>query len=205
MNILSHHLKALLCCFLLATCAHAEELNEILGRITKLVGEENYSKALGELKWAQADVEKKHMARLQSFLPEEVTGYKGTTVKPTSVLGFMELKRSYKNAEKSLQISIVGGASGSGAPGGSNPMAQIAQMGQMAAMMGGGDGNQETIRLNGRTATLKDMKGNGTSELTIFLDGGVMLKIESRAVAGAELKPVAEKIDVDAMEKYLKG
>ena len=186
---------------LCSNIARAEDLNELLARVDKFVKEENFSKALGELKWAQAELEKKQMLKLQSFFPDELMEYKGKKLEQNSALGFMELKREYEKDGNSITVSLMGGAGGSGGPGGSKPMGQIAQFGQMAAMFGGGN-DQETIRIKGRTTTMK--KGEA-GELTLFLDSGSMLKLESSNVASEELKGLAEKLDIDGIEKYLKG
>ena len=82
----------------------------------------------------------------------------------------------------------------------------LAALGQMAAMMGGGTPGSDTFRIGGRTATLQATPGSSSSDLTIFLDSGSMLKIESYdGVSGDVLKQMAENLKINDLDNYLKG
>ena len=59
----------------------------------------------------------------------------------------------------------------------------------------------DSFRIKGRTASLSDQGGN--AELSIFLDGGGVLKLE--AEKGDELKTMAETLDLDKIDSYLAG
>lgn len=174
----------------------AEELDKILERVGKYAQEENYTKALEELKWAQNELDKLHTAHIGTFFPEKIQEFTGEKIKPASILGMVELKRNYRKGKEQVLLSLVGGSSSAAG----NPFGQIARFG---ALMGGQNG-QETLRINGRTSTLKDEE-KGRAELIMFLDSGFMLKLESRDARGDVLKAMAESLDVDNLEKYLKG
>ena len=174
----------------------AEDLDKIFDRVAKYTADKNYPKALEELKWAQNELGKRHTKKLESFFPDKLEEFAGDKIKPSSVLGMVELKRTYRKGSDQVKLSLMGGSSGAA----NNPFGQIARFG---AMMGG-QGGQETLRINGRTSTLKEQE-RGNSELTMFLDSGFMLKIESRQAKGDALKTMAENLDLDGLEKYLKG
>jgi hypothetical protein len=76
-------------------------------------------------------------------------------------------------------------------------------MGQMAAMMGGQAGT-DSFRMDGRTAMLE--KRDDSAELTVFLDGGSMLKFEQQdSNDGEALKKFANSFKIADIEKHLKG
>jgi hypothetical protein len=191
-----HKAVAVLLLVMLPIVVQAEDLSKILERVGKFAQDENYTKALEELKWAQNELDKLHTAHLGTFFPEKIQEFAGDKIKPASVLGMVELKRTYRKGNEQVLLSLIGGSSG--ATG--NPFGQIARFG---ALMGGQNG-QETLRINGKTSTLKD-EGKGRAELTMFLDSGFMLKLESRDARGDALRAMAETLDVDNLEKYLKG
>jgi hypothetical protein len=76
-------------------------------------------------------------------------------------------------------------------------------MGQMAAMMGGQAG-MDSFRMDGRTATLE--KQDDAATLTVFLDGGSMMKFEMNGSSDAGgLKKFANNFKIADIEKHLKG
>ena len=77
-------------------------------------------------------------------------------------------------------------------------------MGQMAAMMGGNQPGVDSFRMDGRTALLE--KEDGSALLTVFLDGGAMLKFEMNGSNNTEtLKKFAGSFKIGDIEKHLKG
>lgn len=82
----------------------------------------------------------------------------------------------------------------------------LAALGNMAAMMGAQQEGNETIRLDGRTATMELRPENNSGELTIFLNSGSVLKVEMRDGASADsLKSVAQSLKINDLDNYLKG
>ena len=110
------------------------------------------------------------------------------------------LERKYTADGKSFNVTLTGG-SGSGT---ANPMGGIAGIGRMAAMMQGNSGEGDTFRIDGRTASL--LTKNNRSELTVFPESGSILKFESRNEdSEATLKKMAEAININDLDNYLKG
>jgi hypothetical protein len=72
----------------------------------------------------------------------------------------------------------------------------------MAAMFGG-EAGQDTFRLQGRTAMLRD--DGGAPELQVFLDSGSILTLSGDNATGAELRGMAEALKLDALDSYLRG
>lgn len=178
----------------------AEELDQIFKRVQEMVQTKNYSKALNELTWARKEIEKMHTAQLQTFFPDELSGFKGSKVESNAALGFTSIERGYRNGNQSVKVSLTGG-SGSSQGGFGN----LAALGQMAALMGN-QGGMDTFRISGRTATLEKNESGQSADLTVFLDSGSILKLEGSNGASAEtLKQMAEALKLDELEKYLKG
>lgn len=176
--------------------AQADELGDIFRKVQELADKQNYPKALEELAWAKQGLEKKNTAKLQTFLPDQILGYKGGKTEANFALGMMNVEKPYSNDQGSINLSITGGSAGGGAG-----LGGLAQIGKMAALMGAQNG-QETVRIAGRTATL-EISDETNASLSIFLDSGSILKIEG---APAEtLKSFAGAIKIDAIDSYLKG
>lgn len=182
-----------------ASSTLAEDLKTIFDRVNKYVGENNYAKALSELEWAKKELEKMNAGKLKTFLPDELAGFKGGETKTSNALGFSNTERTYSKGSDAIKISLIGGSSGAGGMG-----AGLAQLGQMAAMFGGQGNGIETVRIQGRTATLTEQPGS-RPDLSIFLQGGTILKIESDKgkVTGENLKEIAEAMKLDDLENYI--
>lgn len=182
----------------------AEELDAIFKRVNELVAARNFPKALDELNWARKEIEKQNMQQLQAFLPDEVSGFKGAKLDYNNAMGIMNMERTYtKDGATKITASITGSAGGGGAAAGLGGMAAI---GQMAALMGGSVPGQDTLRIGGRTALLESNEDSGASSLTVFLDGGMILKLDQSSKGDpAVLKSFAESLKLDELEKYLKG
>lgn len=201
-------LLALLSCVAIGSVqlAHAENLDDIFKKVNEYVAAKNYSKAMEELGWAQKELEKLHAGRLETLLPDTLGGLTGEKATSTSMLGMSQLERNYQTAggATSVKVSLLGGSKGAGAAGGLGGLGGLAAMGQMAAMMGGNQPGTETFRVDGRTATLET--ASGSPSLTIFLEGGTMLKLEASGDAKADLlKKMAGEIKIAELESYLKG
>jgi hypothetical protein len=82
-------------------------------------------------------------------------------------------------------------------------MGALMGIGKMAAMMD--IPGQEAVRIQGHTATM-NTENDSAPKLTIFLDSGSMLMIESESGGtAAQLKKMAEELKLDDLDKYLKG
>ena len=197
------HISTLLCAAALASAAAdsvlAEDIQTIFKKVEELSASENYPKAIEELGWAKKELEKKHLAKLQTMLPEQIAGYKGQKVKSSSAIGFTSVERDYKKGSERIKLTITGGAIGAGAGAGG-----LAALGRIGAMMGNQPGT-DTFRLNGKTANLKVQ--NKRAEVSVFLESGAILKLEQRKVEddGKELRTAAENLPVTEIDNYLKG
>jgi hypothetical protein len=187
--------------FVVPMNSHAEDLKQIFDKVQQYYQEKNYPKALEELSWAQKEIEKANAQVTQSFFPNEVEGFKGGEIDNTNVFGFMNVERSYEKGDsQSIKVSLIGSSKGQG----QNPLGGLAAMGQMAAMMGGNQPGMDSFRLDGRTAMLE--KEDSSASLTVFLDGGAMLKFEMNGSNNAdELKKFAGGFKIGDIEKHLKG
>lgn len=193
------HLPGILACVFLAFPVHAEDINAIFKRVNDSVESRDYSKALEELDWAKKEIEKLHVQKLQEFFPEKLEGFIGQKFDSNSVLGFSNVERDYTQGKKSVKVSLTGGT-GQGAAA----LSGLAQLGKMAAMFGGNVPGNETVRIKGRTSTVESM--GGSASVTVMLDSGSILRLESASGVKAEdLKGMAEAIKIDEMDVYLKG
>ena len=181
----------------LVQVGHAEDLNTIFGRVKTLADQGNYAKALEELAWARKELENKNNEKLQNLLPPTLAGFSADKGKAESVMGMTNVERNYTQGDKAVRVSLtqLGGAD--------SGLAGLAGLGQAAAMMGGMQG---AVRINGRTALLEGDEEGGSPNLTIFLDGGSILKLESsNDVNGATLKKMAEELKISEIEAYIRG
>ncbi len=177
--------------------AFAEDINEIFKKVNQYVTEQNYPKAMEELNWAKKEIEKLNTAKLGNLLPKELNGFVGDEPKVQSAMGFNNIERNYKSAAKTIKVSITG----AGADGGMGGLAGLARMGMM---MGGAQPGSDQFRVDGRTANLET---NGSNpELTIFLDSGSIMKLETQnGVDAPTLKAFAEGLKVSTLDNYLRG
>lgn len=177
---------------LLPSGVMADELKDILAKVETLATEENYSKALEELSWAKKDLEAKHSQKLGSFLPDTLGDFTASKLESNSVMGMTQISRVYASGNNKVSVEIQGGSG----PGG---MGGLAALGQMAAMFGQQPG-QATMRIKGRTANHQEENG----EMIVYLDGGSMLTARKQS-GSIDLKNIIEAIDLDAIEKFMKG
>jgi hypothetical protein len=184
---------------ILPLAIHAEELNDIFKRVNDLVAQRNYSKALDELSWAKKEIEKLNTGQVASFFPDTLGGLKGDKFESSSALGFHSAERTYRGGDSvTIKVSLTG-ASG----GGNEGMGALMGIGKMAAMMD--IPGQEAVRIQGRTATM-NTENEGSPKLTIFLDSGSMLMIESESGGTAtQLRKMADELKLEDLDKYLKG
>lgn len=188
---------------LLTNTASAEDLDKILTRVKELTNSQNFPKAIEELKWAEKEINDLHLARLKSFFPPELEGLKSDPkIETNTALGMVNVERRYSGAGKKLDVSLTGGGAGGMA---GNPFGGLAGLGKMAAMMGGaGNNGTDTMRIDGRTATVQN-KGSST-EMMVFLEGDYFLKLDLKGSSDRDfLKGVVSKFDLKAIESYLKG
>jgi hypothetical protein len=171
----------------------AEDLATLMKRVQDYASQENYSKAIEELSWVQKELEKMNMKKLEAFLPNDLSGFKGGKVEQNSALGMTNMERTYTKGSETVTVSVTGGGAGS-------PLGGLAGLGRMAMAFGGQPG-MDSFRISGRTANLNEQ--GDSSDLTIFLDSGSMLNI--KGANGDTLKKLAEAMPIDAMDKYLKG
>lgn len=190
-------------CFLFASAPLiADELENDFKKVKELVDQKAYSKALTELSWVKSKIEKLSVQRVQEFFPETLSGYTGGKFESSGALGMTSVERTYTKSDGgSIKVSLAGGSGGQ-----NNPFAALAGFGKMAAMFPGAQTpGQETVRIAGRTAILESGEGKD-AELTVFLDSGSMLKLESRDkdITGT-LKSMAEGIKIAELDEYLRG
>ncbi|MCB0334333.1 MAG: hypothetical protein KDD55_12580 [Bdellovibrionales bacterium] len=187
------------CACTYASSARAEDLNKIFENVNNFITQKNYTKALEELDWAKNEIGKMHVDALKGFFPDSLAGYNGGEVESSSALGMTNIERTYNGVVGQVKVSLVGGGKG-GAMGG------LAGLGRMAAMMGGQNG-QESLRINGQTATLDTRSSR--PELNVFLESGGILKVEGlkgfNKDNSSQLKSVAEAIKIAELNKYLSG
>lgn len=182
-----------------AAGVRAEDINEIFKRVNQFIENKNYARAMEELDWAKKEIEKMHITKLEEFFPDSLAGFKGEKFDTNSVLGFTNIERDYTQGKKKVKVSLTGGTGQGGAA-----LSGLAQLGKMAAMFGGGGNGSETLRVKGRTA-MSESTG-AVSSLTVILDSGSMLRLDSSdGMKSEELKSMAEAIKVDELDTYLKG
>ncbi len=185
--------------------AIAEDVNTMCGKVGELAAAENYPKAIEELSWIEKDLQKKHQTKLGTLIPEKLGEYQGAPVQAQSALGISSIERKYtKPGGKTIKFSIGGGTSGAGANG-------FAALGRMAAAFGGTQPGMDSFRINGLTANLNAPANGRRAEVTVFLQSGSILKLETTnsknpAEDGEELKKlVQEQVPIAALDEYLQG
>ncbi len=188
-----------LVCALGATPVVAEEVKTILEKVMTLEKEGKYQAALNELKWAQNELVKKNNEQIGKLLPAELAGLKGGEVEFNGALGMVNIEKQYtKGEDLSVKVSITSSATGG------EGLAGLAALGSMAAMFGQQSSGNETYRIDGMTATLS--KDSGNPDLTIFLTGGPILKLEmTNGSDAAVLKQMADGLGVKKLSDALAG
>lgn len=171
----------------------ADDLPSLMKRVQEFSDKGNYAKAIDELGWVRKELEKLHFKKIEDFFPDEVLGYTGSEFKPNSAMGISNLERSYTKAGSTIGLSLTGSSANGG------PLGGLAGFGKMAAMMGAQQG-VNSFRIAGRTAVLNEQ---GKPELSVFLDSGSVLQLSG--ATGDELKKVAEALDVEKLDDYLRG
>lgn len=188
-----------LVCALGTTPVFAEDVKTILEKVMTLEKEGKYQAALNELKWAQTELVKKNNEQIGKLLPAELAGLKGGEVEFNGALGMVNIEKQYSKGEDlAVKVSITSSASGG------EGLAGLAALGSMAAMFGQQGSGQETFRVEGMTATLS--KDAGNPDLTIFLTGGPILKLEmTNGSDTTVLKQMAEGLGVKKLSDALAG
>lgn len=183
------------CILLCSNIALADDLKSILDKVNTFATEGNYSKALEELSWAKKELDKKYNDKLAGFLPDSLSGFTAGKAEINSAMGFTSIAREYSKDGARVRLEMQGGGAGGSGAG----LGGLAALGQMAAMFGQQPG-QESMRIKGRTANLQ----KEGSEMTLFLDGGSMLTFRKES-GTPDLKAMAEALDLDAIENFMKG
>ncbi len=184
-------------CFLVDVVV-AEDLNTILQRVNKYSAEENYSKALEELSWARKEIEKLHVKKLVSLIPDQLAGYVAEPTKTDGALGFTSIERVYKQGNANMQLNITVGTGSV-----NRQMGGLAGLGRMAAMMGGGAPGSETIRIDGLTASVEARGSNNT--ITVFLNSGSILELRGNQTSVDTLKEAVKSLNLSKLDSYLAG
>ena len=181
--------------------AAAEELKAILDRVIELEASGKYTQAIAELSWADQELQKKHIAKLKEFLPDNLAGLTGKDFKANNALGLVTIERTYSDPSGTrLKVSLVGSSSSEGGAG--RGLGSLAGFAQMAAAMDK-SGNTETVRIKGQRATVSTAAGR--TNLTLGLSSGMMFKVEQMGGSANKEKivGVAEGIDVPGLNTYL--
>ncbi len=187
--------------FISTNVAHTEELDKIFDKVKSLVQSKNYPKAVEELTWAEKEIQKLHLAKLKEFFPAKLGGLQGGKFEVQGAFGMSTVERTYQGEGTDVMVSLVNNSQGGGAGVGA-----LAQLGKMAALMGAQDSGEETIRINGFTARMENSEEGSEPTLSVFLESGSILKIESRSGGnGDKLKKIAEEINIASLDSYLRG
>jgi len=167
----------------------------LLDNVAGFVKSGDYARALEELGWARKSIEALHAAHIETFLPDSLAGMTGQPARTQGAAGLVNVSREYADGGTRVTVSLTE-AAGAGAG--------LAGLGRMAAMMGAQGTGMNAFRIQGRTATLDD-RNPGRNVLTVFLNSGAMLKLESRTPKLEEglLNRMAEALPLDDMDKYL--
>lgn len=179
-------------------CALAEDLNAMFQKVTQLVSEKRYSKALAELNWMKKEIETMNNGHLKTLLPESVLDYKGGTAESNSAMGFMTLKRSYKSGDNQIEVELTGGSSA----GAGNIFGGLAAFGNMAAMMGVQGEGQNSFRIEGRTAMADN---SGAPKVSVFLESGSVLAVSGTDAAIVKKFAEAMGPQIVKIDEYMKG
>ena len=177
----------------------SEDVNEIFKRAQEFIAAKNYPKALEELTWAKKEIENLNSGAIKGFFPDQLAGFTGGKIEDSSALGIQNLSRTYTKDDNSFEVSLTGGSIG-----GAGGIGDLAALGRMAAMFQ--QPGQQSFRISGKTAVLDERNSEDRGEISVYLDSGQILKIESQgAVSHATLKEIAQAIKIEDLDKYLKG
>lgn len=125
-------LVCLACSATLVTPVSAQELEATLKKVVEHAQKEQFSKALQELSWAEKELQQAHSKKLQALFPEKLGSYTGQKFDGANALGMISLERRYADSEgKEVTVTLLGGSGDA-----QNPLAGVAALSQMAAMMG---------------------------------------------------------------------
>lgn len=188
-------------CF--ASQVMAEDIEVIFKKVNELRAAGKYSQALSELGWAEKELERLNMEKIQSYIPANIPGFTAEKLKSNSALGMMNIERVFNRSSDGVQIrvSLIGAGNNSAAAAG---FGSLAALGQMAAAMGNNAIGQEAFRVEGNTATLAADNEARTADLSVSVEG-IVVKMEMSGAADKEaLRKVLNSMDIKGMMEYLK-
>ncbi len=182
---------------LVATPAWAQDdLDEVLETFEAMVADGNYPRALEELEWARRALVKAHHAQIEALFPLWLGGAEGGEIARQEVFGMTMHTRRYVGADgRRLEAVLTEG--GAGSPG----LAVIEQLTRLF----GAQVNAETMRIDGRTATLVPGDMDGNAVLTIQLEAGGVLRLTAPADDADALPDAAREFGLRALDGYLSG
>ena len=192
--------------FALASClvafpAFAEDsLQSIFDRVIALEKEGQFAKAISELAWAKSSLQDKNEKKVLSLLPAKLGEFVGNDGKSIDALGITATEKEYTSGSSRIKLSLIGGGN-AGPAAANNPFAAL---GQMALLAGGMDPTAKQVRINGRTASMKEDKGARSAELTLGLKNGSTIRIEAQNFSDVKkLEELVQGANFDDLEKYL--
>ena len=174
-----------------------EDLGAMMARVKELAEKKNYSAAMKELSWVQAELNKQHLKTIASFFPDTVGEFKATKeVETNAAFGMSSTERVYTRADGAeLKVQLAGSGGGAGDKG----LGALAQMGGMVQQPG-----QETVRIGGRTGIF-EKQHTGAKLSVVLKEGGMFIFEVDKPTDGEALKKVAEGFKIDDLEKYIQG
>ncbi len=189
--------------FIAAPTAKAEDkFEDLIARATEYKNQGKIPQALGELSWAQKQLEDLHSKKIESFLKPDINGFTAAEPQTENTPFGTVVSRNYTatGSKTVIKASLTGPATSDGS--GSAGMG-LGGLTQMAMAMGGAAPGTETIRVSGQRAML--MKEGRDQKLMVNLPGNQVLTVEgeSGSPTKEQLVAVAEGVDLTGLQTYI--
>lgn len=156
---------------------------ETCSSAASLFSEGDIEGALEEARWCVTQLEQLKQGATSAYFKDEINGYKGGELENQQAMGIEVTERRYDKGQKSIKVTLTGGASGST----NNAFAALASFG-ISASPG------KKIRIQRRSALVNSE--SRTVTLTVTLKSGGMLVFDTDDVSKDELITFAKAFPV---------
>jgi len=148
-----------------------------------LIKEDDLEGALEEARWCVTLLEQQKQSQTSKFFKDEINGYKGGEIEQQQAMGISMAERNYRKGDKSVKVSLSGGASGAA----NNAFAALASFGMSAAQ-------GKKVRIQKRTAVISS--DGGSHQVVVTLKSGGMLTFDSGNLSSDEVVSFAKAFPV---------
>ena len=174
----------------------ADEIIESINEALEYYKEADYAEAVSSLDYASQLIRQKRASRLEAFLPEPLSSWKGKDVESQAVGqamfgGMVSAKRQYHKDSSSVTVEI---------PADSPIIQSMVMMFSNPAYATADGGKLKKIKR--QKAIVKYRPSNQEGEITIVVDKRYLISIKGRKVSEEDLTNYASAIDYKELKKF---